>query len=212
MRGLDDVHGDVLGVIPGGGEPRDSRPVSGGDAVKPVAHRTTGSADFTGNFRCAPKRVDDLRRVHIASLPDILAMRNNFDARPYGDPCASNTGTLAGMRKKPPSVLKLRIARRLEAARAEFGISQEAMAQRIGATRSAWSNWVSPSSPEMPAEEAMIRLCQEAREWGLNMDWLYRGVTDGLNAKAAIRLSARVHGLDPDSATGSVLELVADPT
>lgn len=180
--------------------------------MQPVAHRTTVGPDFTGNLRRATKRMDDLGRAHAPSLPENLATRNTFDARHYGEVCASKTGTMRAMSKKPPSPLKLRIARRLEAVRAELGLTQEAMAARVGATRSAWSNWISSSSSEMPSEEAMIRLCQETSGWGLNMDWIYRGVTDNVNAKAAIRLAARAHGLDPDSAGAAVLEMAADQT
>lgn len=88
--------------------------------------------------------------------------------------------------------------------------TQEQIAAKIGTSRSSWSNWINPSLPEMPAEEAMIALCRETRTWGVTLDWIYRGVIDHLHTQAAIRLTARVHGLDPDSAQASVLELARE--
>lgn len=212
MRRFDDINSDVLRVAAMRSQTRDRWPVTRRDSMtRPIAHGAALRADLSRNPRRPSKGTDDLRGTHSASLPDSLATRKHSVARPYGAGYASIPGIMRAMaKKKLPSVLKLRIARRLEAVRAEFGLSQEPMAQKIGATRSAWSNWISTSSPEMPAEEAMIRLCREAREWGLTLDWLYRGITDNVNTKAAIRLAARVHGLDPDSAGASVLELVDD--
>ena len=113
--------------------------------------------------------------------------------------------------KKPPSKLKIAICRRLRALQAEMDRTQEEMAQLLGITRQSWSHYIGATSAAMPAEEAMIALCERATEYGITLDWIYRGVTDCMPTKAAIRLTARLHGLDPNQAGAQVLEL-ADPT
>jgi transcriptional regulator with XRE-family HTH domain len=113
-------------------------------------------------------------------------------------------------KRGPPSDLKIAVAKRLRAVQAELGHNQEQMAALVGSSRSAWSNWIGLTAAEMPAEEAMIALCHATAPWGLTLDWIYRGVTDHINTRAAIRLTARTLGMDPETASAAVLEL-ADP-
>lgn len=113
------------------------------------------------------------------------------------------------MPKKPPSDLKIAICRRLRALQAELDLTQEEMAALAGVSRQSWSHYVGETSAAMPAEEAMIALCEGVPQYGLTLDWIYRGVTDCMPTRAAIRLTARLHGLDPDQAGAKVLELAA---
>lgn len=91
----------------------------------------------------------------------------------------------------------------------ETDLGQAAFAERIGVSRSALSNWLSEARPELPAEEAMIAICERFPEYGLTLDWLYRGVADAVPMRVAIRLTARLHEMDPDQAGASVLERAA---
>jgi transcriptional regulator with XRE-family HTH domain len=113
---------------------------------------------------------------------------------------------MAKSTSKPPSDLKIEVAARLRAVQAELNQTQEGMAELVGTSRSAWSNWVNANMADMPAEEAMIALCRATRNWNLTLDWIYRGVTDQVNTRAAIRLTARALKLDPDTAGAAVLE------
>lgn len=105
----------------------------------------------------------------------------------------------------PPTTLKLEVCRRLRAVQAELDSTQDEMGILVGESRSAWSNWVSTDRPEMPKVEAMIRLCIELPQWNLTLDWVYRGISDHLPLRVAIRLRARELGLDPDTAGPEVL-------
>lgn len=154
-------------------------------------------------------------------MPDNLADRKSDDARLTGGPSDRFPGILSRMPnvkrttlkvsaakgagrkkpKKPPSALQIDLACRLRAIQAEMGNSDQAMADLVGAGRTTWTNWT--NAENMPEEEAMVRLCDEAK---VTMEWLYRGIPDGLHLGHAIRLVARTKGLDPDSATVDVLK------
>lgn len=112
--------------------------------------------------------------------------------------------TKAAKEKKPPSPLQIILTQRLKAVQAELGATQEEMADRVGCTRSAWSNWLSKGN--MPEETAMVRLCGKT---GIRMDWLYRGDGDCMPAKLLIRLELRIAGIDPDKASPEEVAPVA---
>jgi transcriptional regulator with XRE-family HTH domain len=101
--------------------------------------------------------------------------------------------------KKPPTALGLEVAARLRAIQAELGKTDKTMAEALKIERSRWSNWVLGA---MPAEEAMIELCDVAH---VTLEWIYRGKPDNMLLAHAIRLTARVRGLDPDRAGPEVL-------
>lgn len=94
--------------------------------------------------------------------------------------------------------LKARVLPRLRAVQTELGLHGADMAEYVHATRNAYSNWVSEKRPEKPALESMVILCDK---FGVTLDWLYRGRADSMPTRLAIRLEARLMGLDPDAAT-----------
>ncbi len=92
------------------------------------------------------------------------------------------------------------VAYRLRAIQAELGLSNEEMSTYVGGSSGAvWGNWVNELN--MPEEAAMVRLC----DWGVTLDWIYRGNIEGIKIGKAIRLIARLKGIDPDQATAEVL-------
>lgn len=111
-----------------------------------------------------------------------------------------NAGDRRSRPKKPPSPLQLEIATRLRAVQAEMRCSDQAMADLLHVGRTTWTNWT--NAENMPEEQAMIRLCEKAY---VTMEWLYRGKPEGLTLANAIRLTARVSGQEPDTATIDVL-------
>lgn len=103
--------------------------------------------------------------------------------------------------KKPPSELQTAVSKRLRAVQAELGMTDQAMADYVGGVgRTRWGNWINENN--LPAEDAMILLCDLEK---LTMDWIYRGIINGLPTSRAIRLEARMQGMDPDDPNGSVL-------
>jgi transcriptional regulator with XRE-family HTH domain len=104
------------------------------------------------------------------------------------------------MAKKPPSDLQTAVSRRLAAVQRELELSDDAIATRVGTNRTTWSNWINEQN--MPEEAAMLKLCDIA---SLTLDWIYRGDLRLLPVDRAIRLEARLRGLDPDAATVEVL-------
>lgn len=142
-------------------------------------------------------------------LPPVAAM-------PRGKTTATGCGRLAAMQaphgsdhvvakvtrpRKNANLLAVEMARKLTALQAEMGQSDEDMASMLGIVRQTWTNW--KNGWNKPVEEAMLVLC---REGAVTMDWLYRGRTEAMNLGHAIRLTARLKGLDPDAATAAVLE------
>lgn len=114
---------------------------------------------------------------------------------------------------KPPTKLQLAIAPRLRAVQAELKLTDKQMAELVGAEggRTRWANWIAAAN--LPKEECMIALCERV---GLSMDWIYRGSAAGIDLSKAIRLEARLRGIDPISisreqaqALGSELASVA---
>lgn len=175
--------------------------------LRPVANRRPGSADPASQLCAAAQSADDFSSFHERILPISLAIRKPAVAQTVVAISASKFGSLRSMAKrakaapskKPPSELKLAICGRLRAIQAEVDKTQEEMAALVGVTRQSWSHYIGPTSAAMPAEEAMILLCQRLRaEHGITMDWIYRGVTDCMPTKTTIRLMARLQGLDPD--------------
>jgi transcriptional regulator with XRE-family HTH domain len=108
------------------------------------------------------------------------------------------------MAKKPAGDLQRDLSRRLRAVQAELRLSDPQMAAMLGVGRTRWNNWV--TNANMPEEEAMIALCDIA---DINMDWLYRGQARKLPVALAIRLEARMQGMDPDQATPKQMQLFA---
>ncbi len=98
------------------------------------------------------------------------------------------------MAKGPPSPLKVATSARLRAVQAELDLTDEAMGDLVGRSRSAWSNWKSERLVEMADLEAMIRLC-ERTPFGLTLDWIFRGIDDQLPRAAAARLAARLEAM-----------------
>lgn len=99
------------------------------------------------------------------------------------------------MSKKPPSDLQKIVSARLRAIQKEMHLSDSGMADRLKIGRSRWSNWIGIENSNMPEERVLIDLCEMT---GLTLDWIYRGKLAGLPLALAIRLEARVAGLDPD--------------
>ena len=104
--------------------------------------------------------------------------------------------------KKPPTVLALAISGRLRAIQAEMHKTNEQMADMLSVGLSRWTNWV--NAENLPQEEVMIDLCEKA---AISMDWLYRGDPSRIELGHIIRLTARLKGINPDSATADVLRL-----
>jgi transcriptional regulator with XRE-family HTH domain len=198
------VFDNVDGYAPsyGFGQPCDGKPVARRDTVSlPHRHGASLETQFLGEDATAPKGVDDRGSIHAVNVARLSGLAQAEHAR---SPCitgASNSGTMAGMRKKTATPLGLAVSLRLRAVQAELGKSDAEMAELVGASsRTVWSNWVNDGN--MPEEEAMLRLCDEE---GLTMDWIYRGVVDGVKLARVIRLTARLRGLNPDEATAKVL-------
>lgn len=102
--------------------------------------------------------------------------------------------------KKRATQLQFAVAERLIALQAEVGLTDEKIAEKIGVSRTAWTNW--KNLENKPEEEALVRLCHK---YAVTMDWLYRGKTDQLPVAHAVRLTARLRGMNPDEATPAVL-------
>ena len=103
--------------------------------------------------------------------------------------------------KKPPTDLELAIASRLRAIQAEMEATDERMGELVGCGRSSWANWINAGN--MPSEESMMRLCEVAH---VTMDWLYRETLKAaIPLSLAIRLTARLRGLDPSLADATIL-------
>lgn len=108
------------------------------------------------------------------------------------------------MPKKPPSNLNVDIAVRLRILQDEMGLNDERMGELVGVGRTTWTNWVNLEN--YPDVEAMLRLCRVGH---VDMNWLYEGDLRGLALGLAIRLTARLHGIDPDEASAEVLAVPA---
>lgn len=103
------------------------------------------------------------------------------------------------MENAPVKLSQADIARRLQAVRDEIGASNADMARRLGVTRTRFLHWISDGeSANFPAEEAMAALCDLVP--GLTLDFIYRGKLDAIPHALAIRLQARVQGINPDEA------------
>jgi transcriptional regulator with XRE-family HTH domain len=90
------------------------------------------------------------------------------------------------------------IAQRLQAIRLELGLSKRALADKLGISRTRYLHWeTNAKSANFPAEECMIQLCEMLP--GLTMDFIYRGVLDAVPHALAIRLTAFMENIDPDT-------------
>jgi transcriptional regulator with XRE-family HTH domain len=96
--------------------------------------------------------------------------------------------------------MKARLVSRVRVLMQEYGWIQDDLARETGMSNSAAGNFLSLAN--YPDEEAMVRLCEIT---GVSMDWLYRGNLDSVPTKLAIRLQARLLGLDPEAAHPGVL-------
>lgn len=207
---LQKINRDERSVGALGRDARDLRPMLGGNTVaRPVADGAAARPNLGGQLGRPTQGTDDRVRVHTQWLPEMLAQHKNFVARPSGKACARFPGKFADMPakpKKPPSKMKVAVARRLQAIQDELGQTDEAMGAMSGKSRQAWSNWSTVNQSEMPPVEAMARLCDELARWNLTLDWIYRGVTDHLHTKIGIRLSMRERGHNPDEVAEPALE------
>ena len=77
------------------------------------------------------------------------------------------------------------IARRLRMTRAVFDLTQGAFAAKAGLTASTYNRY--ERATRVPAIEQAIELCEA---YGLTLDWIYRGVPDGLPLHTCWRLAA----------------------
>ena len=103
------------------------------------------------------------------------------------------------MENAQPKITQAAIARRLQAIRDEIGTSNADLARRLGVARTRFLHWITDSeSANFPAEEAMVELCDLMP--GLTLDFIYRGKLDAIPHALAIRLEARLQGIDPDGA------------
>jgi transcriptional regulator with XRE-family HTH domain len=83
-----------------------------------------------------------------------------------------------------PSELKMMAALRLRAARMALGIErQEALANKLKVTASAYNNW--ETGARMPDIAAMVRLWEAT---GIGPDWIYAGSLNGVPYSMAERL------------------------
>ena len=106
---------------------------------------------------------------------------------------------MTGMENASPKITQADIARRLQAVRDEIGANNTDLARRLGVARTRFLHWISDSeSANFPAEEAMVALCDLVP--GLTLDFIYRGKLDAVPHALAIRLQARVEGVNPDEA------------
>lgn len=104
------------------------------------------------------------------------------------------------MVRKPASQLQKDVSARLRAVQAEFGKTDEAMGMMVGVSRSVWKNWTNEEN--FPDEQAMVALCDLAH---ITLDWIYRGKLESVPLQVAIRLTARLKGMNPNEATVAVL-------
>jgi DNA-binding XRE family transcriptional regulator len=110
----------------------------------------------------------------------------------------THQGHKARMSKTRSELHHAEIAKRLQAVRLELGLSKRALADRLGISRTRYLHWeTSAKSANFPAEESMIELCEMLP--GLTMDFIYRGVLDAVPHALAIRLSAFMEDIDPDT-------------
>lgn len=187
-------------------------------------------------LRLAPIRFDSSVAPPIArmisdavmpdSLPNFLAKRKRQSsgrvAKDSGEINANEDGNLPPVArqkatmeaaptrqrpKKPLTRFQRELMARLAALQAEMGLNHEQIAAYLGVGRTTWTNWT--NGEVKPAEEAMIRLCHIGR---VDMDWLYRGNIDRLPIGHAIRLTARLKGIDPDEAGVDVLFNAEEPS
>lgn len=89
------------------------------------------------------------------------------------------------------------ISRRLKAIREELRLEKRELAARLGVERTRYSNWESDAVSSLPAEQAMVSLCDLLP--GLTLDYIYRGRLVGVPPGLAIRLTARELGDNPDA-------------
>lgn len=83
------------------------------------------------------------------------------------------------------SEFQRRVAENLTLIIGVLGPSQVEIARRIGVSPSRLGNWM--RADNFPDEYAMWRLCEE---YGVTMDWIYRGRIYGLPAELADGLRA----------------------
>jgi transcriptional regulator with XRE-family HTH domain len=130
-------------------------------------------------------------------MPENLAGCKRLPARTSWTPEKMAERMPAAMTKKPITPFQAALIARLRAVQKEMGKSDSQMAQIVGDVgRTVWGQWVTGGN--MPSEEAMVRLCDEAK---ITLDWLYRGKLRNIDPGLSIRLEMRVAGLDPDDAT-----------
>lgn len=75
-----------------------------------------------------------------------------------------------------------RVAERLERLRLAFGLKKVEMARRLRMGQSTWSNWMrGRDGPTRLGVVMAIRVCEE---FGVTLDYLYRGKLDGGSSPA----------------------------
>jgi len=98
------------------------------------------------------------------------------------------------MLRRMESVLQQAVARRLRAVMSELGMNRRQFAGFLDVAEGKLGNWLgNGAKANMPAEEAMVLLCEKAP--GLTLDYIYRGVLDHVPMALAIRLQAWEQGV-----------------
>ncbi len=90
---------------------------------------------------------------------------------------------LPGMAKR----LNDQVARRLTAIREVEGLTPLQAAKRLGVSKPRWQNW--ERGDNLPLEDVAVRICEE---FHVTLDWLFRGIPDGLTVSRSIQLLAAV--------------------
>lgn len=79
--------------------------------------------------------------------------------------------------------LKRHIGERLKLTREALGLSQGEVCEALGIGQTRWSNW--ENGERFPAPDVMVNFCSE---FGVTMDWIYRGDRAGLRFDLASKL------------------------
>ena len=163
-------------------------PVARGHAVAgPIPDRPTRAAEERRYRQRATKASDDLGRVHSGRMVEIPP----FVQVPYGGTCATPSEPVC--RTFPAMVGEVDpkcVALRLRTLMIDLKLATvQEFADFVGTERSTAQTWL--RARNYPRVPDMARVCEKA---GVTLDWIYRGVPEGLTVGTFARLQAILEG------------------